>query len=106
MTRIKYATIGHTRATDNLSIIRGKKTGKIGYAPTDDEDSIFGNPIFSEQVVELPETMTPTEYSDYVDETVGQDADCPITRAMIEVAKKKGVDYQAWDWPVFTEANA
>ena len=95
MTLVKYATIGHARNSDSLILIRGKKTGQVGFRP--DEDTIFGDPIYSERVVQLPEQMSPTDYEEYVEETVGHDRDDPVTRAMVDVADDLGIDLgDAW----------
>lgn len=98
MTIIKYATIGHARTSDSIMLIRGKKTGQVGFRPSEDSDDIFGDPIYAEQVVELPEPMNPTEYDEFVEETLSGDEDHPIRSAMREVAEEKGVDTSEWSW--------
>lgn len=98
MTIIKYATIGFSRLTETLSVFRGKKTGKIGHRPPKDEDhGHFDDPIYCERVVELPESMTPTEYDEYINENYGVPADDPITKAVLDVAEEKGVDLDVDD---------
>jgi hypothetical protein len=92
MTRIKYATIGRARASDSITIFRGKKTGRIGFLPSDDEDeSLFGDAVYAEEVVELPETMTPSEYSEYMEENYPEDAP-ELAQAVIEVAEEHDID--------------
>jgi hypothetical protein len=105
MTQIKYATIAHGQGTDQLIICREKKTGQVGYLPANDADNPIGIPLHSEVVVELPETLTPTEFDEYVDDKLGQQVGEPITAAMLEVAEEKGIEYESWDWPIFTDAK-
>jgi len=59
MTRIKYATVAVARKSNSIIVVRGKKTGRIGFQ-SPDEDGGYDDPVDSERVVELPETMTPT----------------------------------------------
>lgn len=106
MTIIKYATVGFSRTSEKISIHRGNHHAKIGFRPSEGDDlGIFDDPIFAEKVVELPESMTPTEYDEYMEEgEVGSGG--PITDAILEVAEEKGVDTSDWDWPALKEAEA
>lgn len=94
MTRIKYATVARSRGTNSLMVLRGKKTGQCGFLPPDDDDdkSIFGDPLYSERVVELPETMTPSEYDDYMEGLSEDDLDTPLAQAVEEVADEYDID--------------
>lgn len=98
MTIIKYATVAHARTSDGIVLARGKKTGQIGYKPPEDGDDLFHDPVYSEKVVELPDRMTPSEYEEYVEETVGHEEDDPVTQAIHEVAEEKGIPEVAEGW--------
>jgi len=98
MTRIKYATVLHIRGTDRLLLGRGKETGRTGWVPDDESDTPFGKPIYAERVVELPETMTPTEYDTWIEEEFSDpEVADPASEAMTEVADEKGIDTSDWE---------
>jgi len=98
MTIIKYTTVGHARKSNSIMLIRGKKTGQVGFRRNEHSDDIFGDPIYAEEVVELPEPMNPTEYDEFVEETLSGDESHPIRSTMREVADEKGVDTSEWSW--------
>jgi len=92
MTRIKYATVARARESNTLMLLRGKKTGKVGYRPLEgDEGDLFQDPLYSERVVELPERMSPTEYREWVDNLDG-DSDAEVVEAIRDVADEYGAD--------------
>ena len=102
MTVIECATIGYAPNSGSLIVARGEQTGKIGYRPMDDEDEDvadpLGDPIYSEQVVTLPEPMTPTEFDEYLPNHLGIASEEPVTAAVLEVAEEKDVDTTGWEW--------
>ena len=98
MTQIKYATIGRSRGSNNITVLRGKKTGQIGFREPDDgsDRGEFGDPIYSEEVVALPEPMSPSEFDAYLKSLSYDDV---IPQAAIRVAEEHGIDTGDWEWP-------
>ena len=98
MTQIKYATTGHSRGSNNITVVRGKKTERIGFREPDDgsDRDVFGDPIYSEEVVALPEPMSPGEFDAYL-KTLSYDDDIP--QAALRVAEEHGIDTDDWEWP-------
>lgn len=68
MTRIKYATISRVPEEERIIIQRGKKEQTInGLRKLEDGDGFDELTFEPEEVVELPETMSPTEYDEYME---------------------------------------
>lgn len=91
MTIIKYATVCFARSSEKVVVARGKESGQVGFRqPEDDDTSIFEDPLYAEEVVELPEPMTPTEYDEYL--TDGEEMPDTIREAVERVREEKGVE--------------
>ena len=87
MTIIKYATVAVGRSSGTILICRGKETGRIGY--TGEGPEVFSDPLWSEEVVDLPEPMTPTEYDEYIEDVFAdENKDDPISRAYERVKER------------------
>jgi len=91
MTVIKYATVCFARSSERVVVARGKKSGQVGFLPPEDGDgSIFADPLYAEEVVELPEPMTPTEYDEYLKD--GEEMPDKIREVVERVREEKGVE--------------
>lgn len=88
MTWIKYVTIAVSK-DDRVLVMRGKKTGEIGYLPVDDDEDPFSNPIHAHEHVELPEMLTPTEYDEWLENVFRpDDVDDPVSKAVDRVTRE------------------
>lgn len=95
MTRIKYATVCYMPSDEKVMVVRGKKTGTVGrqIAATDDND-LFGGTLHAERVVTLPDTMTPTEFREFMTSFDGSgDGERSLATAIDEVAAEKDIEH-------------
>lgn len=68
MTRIKYVTLTRVPEEQRAIIQRGKKEQTInGLRKREDDDGYDQLTFEPEEIVELPETMSPSEYDEYME---------------------------------------